>query len=327
MGTHQKSEIGRTKTPESDARQPFSVLRAHFSDGDELTDAAPAWSLDFRQLDPGPGLCEVEQVLARDVAVARFALGARFHQSGASMPGMRDFAIAARESSRLRWCGQEVGPESLLSFPRNGQFDAASFQGFRMNVVSIREDDLAACLAANQISADDVMSGSRPRVLELPAAVGDRLRRAVGRLVESPARGGELSSRATAEIARALAASIPGAESQGEARYALIRRATSIMQDRRADDPRISDICEELGVTTRALQYAFLAWYGVSPKRYLKSLRLQGVRRELVRMPAGSKVSDVANHWGFWHMGQFAADFRNQFGELPSESLQRRNRS
>jgi len=34
-------------------------------------------------------------------------------------------------------------------------------------------------------------------------------------------------------------------------------------------------------------------------------------------------VTDVANSWGFWHMGQFAADFRRQFGELPSETVRR----
>ncbi|NOR23809.1 MAG: helix-turn-helix domain-containing protein [Desulforhopalus sp.] len=35
------------------------------------------------------------------------------------------------------------------------------------------------------------------------------------------------------------------------------------------------------------------------------------------------KVIDVSNVWGFWHMGQFAADYRNLFGELPSETLQK----
>ena len=35
----------------------------------------------------------------------------------------------------------------------------------------------------------------------------------------------------------------------------------------------------------------------------------------------GKRVSDVVNDWGFWHMGQFAADYRKLFGELPSETL------
>jgi hypothetical protein len=36
---------------------------------------------------------------------------------------------------------------------------------------------------------------------------------------------------------------------------------------------------------------------------------------------------DVANRWGFWHMGQFAADYKRQFGELPSATLKRAHRA
>ena len=37
--------------------------------------------------------------------------------------------------------------------------------------------------------------------------------------------------------------------------------------------------------------------------------------------PSNEKVANVANRWGFWHLGQFAADYREQFGELPSHTL------
>jgi AraC family ethanolamine operon transcriptional activator len=50
------------------------------------------------------------------------------------------------------------------------------------------------------------------------------------------------------------------------------------------------------------------------------------VRRELVPTTPPVKVVDVANRWGFWHMGQLAADYRRQFGELPSETLRRRGK-
>jgi len=29
----------------------------------------------------------------------------------------------------------------------------------------------------------------------------------------------------------------------------------------------------------------------------------------------------MANRHGFWHMGQFAKDYKNLFGELPSQTL------
>jgi len=49
-------------------------------------------------------------------------------------------------------------------------------------------------------------------------------------------------------------------------------------------------------------------------------MRLNGVKREL-RRGQGESVQDVAARWGFWHHGEFAAAYRRQFGELPSQTL------
>ena len=53
------------------------------------------------------------------------------------------------------------------------------------------------------------------------------------------------------------------------------------------------------------------------------SQRLNAARRELRHGGPDTVVADVANHQGFWHMGQFAADYRRMFGELPRETLAR----
>ena len=42
--------------------------------------------------------------------------------------------------------------------------------------------------------------------------------------------------------------------------------------------------------------------------------------------PSRTRIADVANEWGFWHMGQLAADYRRHFGENPSETLRRQNK-
>ena len=46
------------------------------------------------------------------------------------------------------------------------------------------------------------------------------------------------------------------------------------------------------------------------------------MRKELQKNdPSETKIINIANHWGFWHIGKFAADYRRKFGELPSETL------
>jgi AraC-like DNA-binding protein len=86
----------------------------------------------------------------------------------------------------------------------------------------------------------------------------------------------------------------------------------------------VGDLCRETGASERTLEYAFREHFGVTPKAYLQAVRLHQVRGELrAANPAFARVSDVANRWGFWHMGQFAADYRKMFGELPSQTLKR----
>ncbi|CAG9232914.1 hypothetical protein BVI1335_880001 [Burkholderia vietnamiensis] len=35
-------------------------------------------------------------------------------------------------------------------------------------------------------------------------------------------------------------------------------------------------------------------------------------------------MQDVAAAWGFWHLSQFATDYRRMFGKRPSETLRDR---
>jgi AraC family ethanolamine operon transcriptional activator len=88
-----------------------------------------------------------------------------------------------------------------------------------------------------------------------------------------------------------------------------------------ANAPSIQDVCHVAGVSWRTVDYAFRDLFGVTPKQYLQATRLDGVHKELRRKGPATKITDIANDWRFWHMGQFAADYRRQFGELPSETL------
>ena len=57
-------------------------------------------------------------------------------------------------------------------------------------------------------------------------------------------------------------------------------------------------------------------------KQYLRTLKLNKVRKILKHSGIqNTHTTDIANNYGFWHMGQFAKDYKNLFGELPSETL------
>jgi len=90
----------------------------------------------------------------------------------------------------------------------------------------------------------------------------------------------------------------------------------------------VTDLCQLSGVSERTLQYAFQEIMGMTPMAYLKRLRLHRVRETLCSSPQRStRITLVAQEWGFWHFGEFSRDYRNCFGESPSRTLKdRRNR-
>ena len=85
--------------------------------------------------------------------------------------------------------------------------------------------------------------------------------------------------------------------------------------------PSMVDICAAVGVTERVLQYAFRDVLDMSPVTYLRVLRLNRVRT-MLRDPAQSHrtVAEVAMHWGFYHLGRFAGEYRRLFRETPSNT-------
>ena len=79
-----------------------------------------------------------------------------------------------------------------------------------------------------------------------------------------------------------------------------------------------------LGISSRSLRDRVHDQCGTSPAKFLRRVRLQRVRSALLAANAGITVTDVAVSLGFYQLGRFARLYRDQFGELPSETLRRR---
>lgn len=91
----------------------------------------------------------------------------------------------------------------------------------------------------------------------------------------------------------------------------------SVNQDRAIT---LAELCEACHTSRRTLQNSFESILGISPIQYLRFTRLNGVRRDLKSAKANEQIGDIAARWGFWHLSQFAKDYKNVFGELPKET-------
>jgi AraC family ethanolamine operon transcriptional activator len=104
---------------------------------------------------------------------------------------------------------------------------------------------------------------------------------------------------------------------------ALARKAEAWLRQNLAEPTTIAALCGALHVSPRTLHEAFREHLGTTPKAYVKVLRLNAARRDLLEGGETKRVTDAALDWGFLHFGWFARDYRRLFGETPSQTLQR----
>jgi len=102
-----------------------------------------------------------------------------------------------------------------------------------------------------------------------------------------------------------------------------VKRAIDFMEAHLHLPITLVDIARASGAPGRTLLEHFKNHRSVSPMRYLRSARLAKVREALARTDCPGSVTQIAMEWGFSHLGRFALEYRNQFGESPSDTLTR----
>ena len=310
---------------------PQVLLDQRFTDMDECGRRL-GWSFDFRQLDRGR--LDVGATLLATAAgstVMRLELNRAFHQAGSPPDGMLTFGIPDPDAGDVGWCGATATDSYLLNFNLPDGFDGTSRAGFSGYTMSFTKDRLREVQQIMGIDLD-----SRIRVSEHPVWTSSpeataRLRRGIAAAVRAANAGRgfvdpEVNELFDFRVPALILNTITGNEGDyGVPDLPLRRRAVHTALDfLDAHDHlplTVSELCRRAGVSVPSLYRGFMERFGIGPKQYLHVRRLDGVRRELRSAPSEVRVVDVANRWGFWHMGRFAADYRKQFGELPSQAL------
>lgn len=110
----------------------------------------------------------------------------------------------------------------------------------------------------------------------------------------------------------------------GQPRNARLRAAVEYVHDHAAEPVTIGDLSAASGLSVRSVQESFRRVFDVSPLTYLRQVRLDRVRAELLDAdPLAGAVGDVARRWGFAHLGRFSAAYAERFGEYPKQTLRR----
>ncbi|WP_028136747.1 AraC family transcriptional regulator [Bradyrhizobium japonicum] len=172
------------------------------------------------------------------------------------------------------------------------------------------------------------------KIFETSAAGLDRLRRVVREVMAAasePVEPADLPLKA-----RAMKESLLGAVDHAlmdvvsvrwtlrpndERNFRIFREIRAILSDDLSHAIYSDEIARKLGLSVRTMHDIVRRYRGMSLHRYLRLRRLWLVRRRL--LAGADSVKAVALAFGFWHLSDFSRSYRDQFGETPSQTLER----
>jgi transcriptional regulator GlxA family with amidase domain len=106
----------------------------------------------------------------------------------------------------------------------------------------------------------------------------------------------------------------------GAAAPRLVREAEHLMRIG-GPETSVSRIASQVGVSLRSLQAGFREWRQSTPNQYLRKIRLEAARAELLAPSESTTVTSVALNNGFFHLARFSAYYSAVFDEPPGQTL------
>ena len=282
------------------------------------------FDLAFRQLDCGPPSIPATLLLGEHVTLASMSFKRAYHQLGSTPEGMTTIGMPTR--GLRNWYGSDFAASSILPFRVACGIDGVSEPGFQAMTLSVSDDFMRLVSESCQIPVADILTSPSPDSVIANSRPTQFLRAVASSLFKDRA------ARLNLEVEQELVVALLNAslsetaildKSKPAQRSRAIAKALAYINEHSSEAIWVRDVCSNTGVALRTLNRAFHERFGIGPKAYLVRQRLSNVHAELSRVPADTPVADVANHWGFWHMGQFAKDYRAAFGELPSATVKR----
>lgn len=276
--------------------------------------SAPEWEQRYAQLSPGQMRSALVETTAGGLHVFRKWMSERVVQQGCLPTGQLCFAMLNGTGAGRPWMqGRELG-EDLVFVLRGGQeFMLQRPPGMELLACSFAAEDFRRLLDARPWSAAATTLLTHSAV-QAPAPLLHGLKAA---LLCAPSTAGVFFALTEVFEAAAGPAQRPGSAS---AAY-IVAECHRLVSASSAEPPGIDTLCRRLRVSPRSLQNGFRQLADTTPVHYLRSLRLNAVRRRLL---AGEiSVSQAATDAGFEHLSHFSARYRSLFGELPSQTLRR----
>lgn len=300
------------------------------NDFEGLQEAATDWDQEYIQLSPGKFSGGMELTEIGSTQVMREKWVRRIRYRGVGVPGGFAFAIPFEQADPADWLGRTVGQSTVMVQSPHQEGQLISGEVWDSLVLSFSTDEVQSIVRALSGGLD--LTSSLHGSIELSQEDADWLRRAGRDLLKKTRQiCGDKHMRCAAQteqfkklflwrLVDALDRS--PAQSPQSRKADIVQQATDLVFADPTAIVGLTDICDHLQISLRALHYAFHDVAGMSPATWLRRNRLNHVHRTLKHAtPQETKIKRVAAEHGFLHLGHFSNQYQRFFGQLPSQTL------
>jgi AraC family ethanolamine operon transcriptional activator len=311
----------------------FRVETQQSHNFDDLTSLQYGWEFSVSQLGPSEELSHSTLYQTPHIGYNSFRYGCAYDQRLRAREGFLSFGLLDHENPPT-WAHDQLIPnDGLTVFPHDEDLKGASPVGFRGSGIHFVKDFIVSL--AEQVYNQPIDSlvpspGTYMTDVEKLGVLREELRR--WRELASPGADTRPVIIERREESLALAVINALIDEKFTEKESLMRStrsvslALNIIHNSELESISAMELCKHTKCSQRTLEKCFTKRLGITPKKYIKCLRLAEVHKGLRNFDALDYVSiiELAGINGFWHMGQFAADYRRIYGELPSETLNRK---
>ncbi len=291
-------------------------LLFEYDNFEEFNSNVKGWSTQFKQVSRGLARVKFRHRITPSINALDVQFSHGTASFGSTQAGHRTFCIVG--GAGCTWCGYDVNANQILRFDVHPEFATFTPPDFIGRTLSVDEELLA--FTADQLGLEGFMErlDKSKDILTIQPVEMMRFRT----IYDS-----EISSEADLlETIQELIIAIENARDDHPTRRQSassrhVDEALRYVLENSGNAITVAEICTVLGIGYRTLDRAFKQRMGHGPKSSILAFRLNGVRNELKSSDPSDLVSDIANTWGFWHLGDFSRIYRREFGELPGETL------
>jgi AraC family ethanolamine operon transcriptional activator len=301
----------------------------HAADIEELNYAVWPWDLRMQQMSPGSFLADLDFAQVNGILLTHERWSRRVTATGATPPGYLALAGVCSERT-CTYSGAHIGARSIMCGRDATDIEFATPDRAEHWVMLVPIDLITGYLG-DRLAAELLPWGrsftSDPQTIR---QLGTQVIRLIAKLRDNAwCRTDDLLRKAIqAQLLGAATELLACAERDGDRatprkRFLACRRA--LRHAEKLNHPiSVDELAATVGASRRALELGFRESFDISPQRFLRRVRLNGLHRDLRRASrAQASVTEAATHWGFVELGRTAVEYRKLFGEPPSTTLAR----